>query len=736
MRVLLSQIRIRRRLVVAFIALALTTIGAGVTGVLATAYMNRTYTRVLNHSVEHVTTALSLQVATTRRATALRGYLLTGQRDFLVEFLEAQTLIDAQIADFRREPEPYVQDLTRVLAQRDRAYLAAANRARRAFEGGDTESAAQIDDDDVRPANDALRSRIDPFVSSERARVRRERQDAANVAGLVRYGAVGAAALTLTLASMLAWLLARSIVRPLRRLEAAADRMAAGDLRARADIAGADEIAAVGRAFDQMAGAMNSAVAEAHEREERHRAIVETSVEAIITIDSRGVVEGFNPGAERTFGWRADEVVGRNVSMLMPEPDSSSHDDYLREYAGGRPPRIIGIGREVIALRKGGETFPMALSVAEMWLAGRQMFTGIARDLTDLKRAEEGLRRAEAQSAVAREQEALRRVATSVASNAGAREIFVLLAREIAGLLDADIGIVSRFTDDAAHVVGTSGADAGALDGAHLPLHGSSALAEVARTGRSSRVDYAALPDDPIGRRALRLGFSTGVAAPVMVGGALWGALLVATTGDRTVNESAERRLAHFADLLSLAISNADVRERLVEQALTDPLTGLANRRGFYARLNEEISRARRQGTPLGLVMIDVDHFKRVNDTHGHQAGDEVLVAIAHEISTHARRHEIVARIGGEEFAWILPGTDVYASWHAAERARRTVAALAIPEVGHVTVSAGVSDLGPRASAEDLFREADSALYRAKELGRNRSERALPQGPAPERPAG
>jgi diguanylate cyclase (GGDEF)-like protein/PAS domain S-box-containing protein len=459
-------------------------------------------------------------------------------------------------------------------------------------------------------------------------------------------------------------------------------------------------------------------------------------VEAIITIDARGVVEGFNPGAERTFGWRADEVVGRNVSMLMPEPDSSHHDEYMREYRGGRPPRVIGIGREVVGLRKSGETFPMALSVAEMWLAGRQMFTGIARDLTDLKRAEEGLRRAETQRAVAREQEALRRVATSVAGYVDAREIFILIAREIAGLLDAEVGIVSRFTDGEAHVVGASGAGAGALDGARLPLHGSSALAEVARTGRSSRVDYATLPDDPIGRRALTLGFSTGVAAPVMVGGVLWGALLVAATGDRTVDESAEPRLAHFADLLSLAISNAESRERLAEQALTDPLTGLVNRRGFRVRLDEEISRARRQGAPLGLVMIDVDHFKRVNDTHGHQAGDKVLAAIAHEISTHVRQHEVVARVGGEEFAWILPGTDTDGSWHAAERARLTVAALAIPEVGHVTVSAGVSDLGPRTSAEDLFREADDALYRAKNLGRNRCERVLPQELAPERPAG
>ena len=125
--------------------------------------------------------------------------------------------------------------------------------------------------------------------------------------------------------------------------------------------------------------------------EARHRAIVETAVDAIITISAAGRVGSFNPAAERIFGYRAEEVIGRNVSMLMPEPDRSQHDGYLARYLAGGEPRIIGIGREVTGRRKDGTTFPMHLAVSELRLGSDRHFTGIVRDITDLKRAEHDL---------------------------------------------------------------------------------------------------------------------------------------------------------------------------------------------------------------------------------------------------------------------------------------------------------------------------------------------------------
>ena len=126
--------------------------------------------------------------------------------------------------------------------------------------------------------------------------------------------------------------------------------------------------------------------------EARGRAIIETAVDAIILIDSRGRVEAFNPAAERLFGYRAGEVIGRNVSMLMPEPYASEHDHYLRRYSMTGQRHIIGIGREVTARRRDGTQFPIHLSVAELVIEGEVKFTGIVRDLTDRVKLEVKLR--------------------------------------------------------------------------------------------------------------------------------------------------------------------------------------------------------------------------------------------------------------------------------------------------------------------------------------------------------
>lgn len=123
--------------------------------------------------------------------------------------------------------------------------------------------------------------------------------------------------------------------------------------------------------------------------EARLRAVFDTAVDAIITIDDRGRIERFNPAAMRIFGYTEAEVLGRNVSMLMPNPHRDMHDGYLGNYLRTGEKKIIGIGREVVGMRKDGSVFPMDLSVAEMNVAGRRMFTGMVRDITQRKLAEE-----------------------------------------------------------------------------------------------------------------------------------------------------------------------------------------------------------------------------------------------------------------------------------------------------------------------------------------------------------
>jgi two-component system, LuxR family, sensor kinase FixL len=122
--------------------------------------------------------------------------------------------------------------------------------------------------------------------------------------------------------------------------------------------------------------------------EERLRAILETAVEGIITIDERGCIESMNPAAVRTFGYKPSEVIGKNVNILMPSPYHEQHDTYLANYRQTGKAQIIGIGREVSGRRKDGTIFPMDLSVSEVKLAGRRLFTGFVRDITDRKRLE------------------------------------------------------------------------------------------------------------------------------------------------------------------------------------------------------------------------------------------------------------------------------------------------------------------------------------------------------------
>ena len=180
-----------------------------------------------------------------------------------------------------------------------------------------------------------------------------------------------------------------------------------------------------------------------------------------------------------------------------------------------------------------------------------------------------------------------------------------------------------------------------------------------------------------------------------------------------------------LAGLLSRLIDQNAELERL---ATTDGLTGLANRRRLFERLEQEMYRARRYGTALSLVMFDIDHFKRVNDRWGHAAGDQVLREIARETHQLLRKTDRAGRYGGEEFVVLLPETDLAEAILTAHRLHQQISETVItPELGvpvSVTISAGVATLAPAESGEALIHRADQALYRAKQGGRDRVEAA------------
>jgi len=206
-------------------------------------------------------------------------------------------------------------------------------------------------------------------------------------------------------------------------------------------------------------------------------------------------------------------------------------------------------------------------------------------------------------------------------------------------------------------------------------------------------------------------------AVPVVVDGRNAGALVV--SGAR-LPDGTEDRLRAFGQLLSMVLVRVEDRRRLSTLASTDALTGLGNRRHFDERFHVAVEQAQRHHHPLSLALLDVDHFKRINDEHGHQRGDDALAEVARRLAATCRIGESVARIGGEEFAWILPLTSGDGAEAAARRARAAVREAPFASVGRLTVSIGISELSLANDASDLVRRADRALYRAKEAGRDR----------------
>ena len=177
--------------------------------------------------------------------------------------------------------------------------------------------------------------------------------------------------------------------------------------------------------------------------------------------------------------------------------------------------------------------------------------------------------------------------------------------------------------------------------------------------------------------------------------------------------------LGTIAAALEGSITAAGLYQDLGDRAARDPLTGLPNHRVFHERLAEEVARATRHGRALSVALIDLDHFKLVNDAHGHQAGDRILVEVASRLVDLARAEDSIGRVGGEEFAMILPETTGMEAFVVAERVRSAIAGSPFVEAGYLTASIGVCDLSHAATPAELFRLADGALYWAKAHGRD-----------------
>ncbi|HVF77953.1 MAG TPA: diguanylate cyclase, partial [Solirubrobacteraceae bacterium] len=425
-----------------------------------------------------------------------------------------------------------------------------------------------------------------------------------------------------------------------------------------------------------------------------------------LSTPDRGVLR-INQAFADMLGYSVQELIADQHSTGITHPDDHAADrDNLR--------LLLDEGEndrqwDKRYLRAGGHTVWARVSVSVLRHpdGSPRLLVSQIEDITERRQHEA-------------EERALRDVAELVAAGAEPAIVFNAIAEQVRELFDTSASAVVRFDalTSSGVMLGASASDGADLVGTTFDLHSATASAEVFRTGHPARIDALDVPaEDPVSKTVQRFGLTGSIATPIHVSGELWGVVGVAS--DQQIAVGAELRLERFAHLASLAITNLQALETLEHRAATDPLTGIANHRTFYDRLTSEFERARRYGRDLSVVLLDLDHFKAINDAHGHQTGDRILKEVAQRLAGEARVGELVARIGGEEFAWLIPESDQHVAYAAAERVRRAIERTPFADVGTVTLSAGVCSTTHARDAHQLMHNADRALYRAKEHGRN-----------------
>ncbi len=428
--------------------------------------------------------------------------------------------------------------------------------------------------------------------------------------------------------------------------------------------------------------------------EEDRRRLFNLSPDLMCVGGMDGYFRELNPAWQEVLGWSREELLDRPwVALVHPDDryDTMQGLDILRERG------VITNVENRYLCRDGSWRW---ISWNSAFVPEQGLIYGVGRDITALRRMVEELRTSEAR---------LRAMAATVPG-------VVLQWREVPG--DRQFTYVSPRSHE---ILGVP-PERLLQDWRALPVY------------PADRTVWELSLRDAVERR----GDWTFEGRLVLPGGEVrwWrGEARPVHAGQSGLAELPEESGIVYCGIITDTTEHREAQERLRQLATTDGLTGLANRRRFMEALEHEVQRHRRYGTPLALISIDVDRFKRVNDTWGHAVGDEVLRSLATICRAEVRDVDTVGRIGGEEFAVLLPDTAPEEAMAVAERLRAGVeAAPLLTAAGpiSVTLSLGVSASPPCDGADTLLREADRALYRAKAGGRNRVEQAgRPSGDLP-----
>lgn len=469
------------------------------------------------------------------------------------------------------------------------------------------------------------------------------------------------------------------------------------------------------------------------ESEERFRRLVEVSPEPILV--HRGDVFTFvnNAAAALLGAAKPADIIGHPVLDVV-------HPDY-RELVTRRVQQMTREGKRVPTVeqkfvRLDGAVVDVEVASIPLMYEGVMSVQAIVRDITERKRGEQALRETNellSQSISELEQRnreaaLLDRMGDLLQSCLSVDEVHSVIAHSARLLFPNGSGCLfmlapSKNTLEAVAIWG----DVAPSDRILAPEE-----CWALRQGRVHTVeDDDALVICRHNKELLPPGY---ICVPMMAAGDTLGILYLRTNTDASApangvgasSTEAKRRLAiTLAERASLALANMRLRQVLRDQAIRDPLTGLFNRRYMEVTLERELRRAERRGSPLGIVMLDIDNFKRFNDVFGHAAGDCLLSALGSHILTHTRGEDVACRYGGEEFTLILPDCPLEATRRRAEELRASIQCLTIQHrqqaLGPITISSGIAAYPEHgASGDILLQAADAALYQAKADGRNR----------------
>lgn len=472
------------------------------------------------------------------------------------------------------------------------------------------------------------------------------------------------------------------------------------------------------------------------EREEEFRALSAAAQDAIIVMDNDGLITYWSEGAIRIFGYLPDEALGKDVhGLLAPAAYMQKIQTVFPQWRLSGQGAAVGRTVELVGLRKGGKEFPAEISLSSTQIKGRWNAIAIIRDITKRRREEEELRRTNEKLSVLVKELEERGVRNAILSETReflqacltTEEIGPVIVRLMTSLFPDTAGalfLLSASRTDLEAAVRWGNLPGNSDDGTFTPD-----ACWGLRRGRVHFVEDAAsglvcphLKPAPAGSYACM---------PLTAKGDVLGLLHVrsleetAPGGGRGMIAVLKDISATLSEMLSLSISNLRLRETLSIQSIRDPLTGLFNRRYMEECLEREISRAARKQESIGIVMIDVDHFKSFNDLHGHPAGDAALADLAKFFKKELRGGDIVCRYGGEEFTFILPDCTPE---DAGKRARYLISEARKLRIhygdralGPITLSAGVAAYPLHGEKpEELIRAVDAALYKAKKEGRDR----------------